>query len=97
MNVESCMATRTTGTRGRKPGEFHTEYQLHKSQQPFNGNKRNLIDYTEYRLKLYIDSTTDEQQKLTLQDVLRKYKKGLVAVAWRSGLPVWINVTKETH
>ena len=95
MNVESCMATRTTGMSGRKPGEGCTEFQLHKSQQPFNGNKRNIYDYSEYRLKLYIEQTVDEQQKMTLKEVLANYKKGMVAVAWKSGRPVWISVTKE--
>ena len=99
MKPESCMATRSTGPptgpTGRKPGETCTEFQLHKSQKSFDGNKRNIFDYSEYRLKLYIEQTVDDQQKMTLKEVLANYKKGMVAVAWKSGRPVWINVTKE--
>ncbi|NBW13036.1 MAG: hypothetical protein EBR82_33955 [Caulobacteraceae bacterium] len=66
---------------------------MHKSQF---ADRKNLFDYTEHRLKLYITQTQDEQQKATLKQVLNDYKKGLVAVAWKAGKPVWINVTKET-
>lgn len=93
MNSETCMATRTPKTPSRKPGEASTEFQLHKSQF---AARKNLFDYTEHRLKLYITQTQDEQQKATLKQVLADYKKGLVAVAWKAGKPVWINVTKET-
>lgn len=95
MKFESCMSTRNPQTPGRKPGVTCTEFQLHKSQLNTNV-KRNLFDYTEFRLKLYIAQIKDEQQKITLENVLLSYKKGLVAVAWRSGKPVWITVTKET-
>lgn len=95
MKFESCMSTRNPQTPGRKPGESCTEFQLHKSQLP-GTSKRNLFDYTEFRLKLYITQVKDEQQRITLENVLTSYKKGLVAVAWRGGKPVWISVTKES-
>ena len=95
MKLEKCMSTRNPQIPGRKPGDACTEFQLHKSQIN-NSGKRNLFDYTEFRLKLYITQINDEQQKLTLQEILNSYKKGLVAVAWKSGKPVWINVIKES-
>jgi hypothetical protein len=70
-----------------------TDFQLHKSQLP-SVDKRNLFDYTEFRLKLYISQVTDDQQKTTLSEVLALYKRGQVAVAWKSGKPIWLNVTK---
>ena len=54
------MATRSPQALGRKPGEMCTDFQLHKSQ--LSGiDKRNLFDYSELRLKLYISQITDEQ------------------------------------
>lgn len=93
MKHESAMATRTPMTPGRKPGEACTDFQLHKSQAP-GFDKRNLFDYTEFRLARYIQQVNDDQQKTTLLEVLAKYKKGLIAVAWKSGKPVWLAVTK---
>jgi hypothetical protein len=90
------MATRSPQTPGRKPGEVCTDFQLHKSQIP-GSDKRNLFDYTEFRLNRYILQVTDEQQKTTLVNVLENYKKGKVAVAWKAGKPVWISITKESR
>jgi hypothetical protein len=96
MKFERCMTTRNPQVPGRKPGDTCTEFQLHKSQIAPGGAKKNLVDYTEFRLKLYITQVTDEQQRLALEQVLASYKKGQVAVAWKSGKPVWISITKET-
>ena len=90
------MATRSPQVPGRKPGEICTEFQLHKSQI-LAADKRNLFDYTEFRLKKYISQVNDEQQKTTLEEILLKYRKGMVAVAWKSGKPIWILVTKESR
>lgn len=93
MKHEHSMATRSPQAPGRKPGEMCTDFQLHKSQLP-SADKRNLFDYTEFRLKLYISQVTDDQQKSTLTEVLALYRRGQVAVAWKSGKPIWLNVTK---
>ena len=95
MKHEYSMATRSPQGPGRRPGEVCTDFQLHKSQIP-NADRRNLFDYTEFRLKKYIELLTDDQQKTTLTDILDKYRKGRVAVAWKGGKPVWIAVTKES-
>lgn len=82
---------------GRKPGDLCTEFQLHKSQLNTGGlSKRNIFDYSEYRLKLYIAQLRDESQRNTLSKVLKDYKSGLMAVAWKGGKPLWIEVTKES-
>lgn len=90
------MATRNPLMPGRKPGEATTEFQLHKSQFVMGSGRRNLFDYSEFRLKKYIEKLRDEEQKQVLQKVLRDYKMGMVVVAWKSGKPVWLSVTKET-
>lgn len=73
-----------------------TAYQLHKSQLSiFTGIMHKVIDFTEYKLKQYAQSIDDQQQKTTLIELIAKYKKGQVAVAWREGRPIWLAVTKE--
>lgn len=82
---------------GRKPDEACTEFQFHKSQVSFSSlSVRNVIDYTSFRLTRYIEQLKDEAQRKVLERVLNDYKSGLVAVAWKAGKPVWLNVTKET-
>lgn len=90
------MSTRNPQAPGRKPGDTCTEFQLYKTQTP-GGSKKNILDYTEFRLKLYITQVKDTQQKMTLEMVLTSYMKGETAIAWKSGRPVWINVTKESR
>jgi hypothetical protein len=57
--------------------------------------KQILIDFTERKLVRYMKLITDPQQRQALRDLLRQYKKGEVAVAWKKGLPQYFNVTKE--
>lgn len=96
MKHEYSMATRSPQGPAKKPGEFCTDFQLHKSQI-LTVDRHNLFDYTEYRLSRYISQLTDDQQKTTLSDILLKYRKGLVAIAWKGGKPIWISVTKESR
>lgn len=79
----------------QKPGEIRTEFQLHKSQLN-TLESRNLIDYTEARLLKYIEQLKDKRQMVTIRTILEDYKKGFVAIAWKSGRPSWITVTKES-
>lgn len=96
MKHEYSMATRSPQGPVKKPGEVCTDFQMHKSQIP-TSDRRNLFDYTEFRLSRYILQLTDDQQLTTLTDILTKYRKGLVAIAWKSGKPVWISITKESR
>lgn len=91
--MKTDMATKSSAA-GWKIGERSTEFQLHKSQLPVTNSKK-IIDYTEYRLRIFAQKIIDPQQKETLLSVIRKYCKGEVAVAWKSGKPVWLNITKE--
>lgn len=82
------MATRNVaGLPGRN--DSCTEYQLHKVQ-------KGVIDYTEKRLIRFAAGTTDPTQKLTLCALIDDYRNGDVAIAWRSGRPVFVRVTKDT-
>lgn len=74
----------------------NTAYQLHKSQMTiFSGIMHKVIDFTEHKLRQYAESVDDQQQKLVLIDLIKKYKTGQVAIAWRAGRPIWLPVTKE--
>jgi len=73
-----------------------TEFQLHKSQLTiFNGILDQVIDYTEHRLNRYAKSVKDSQQSAALFELVERYKKGMVAIAWRKGRPVWLRVTND--
>lgn len=72
-----------------------TEFTMHVSQKTeFANSKKKLIDYTEYKLIKYIEKIKDKQQELILNVMLVDYVKGHIAVAWRKGQPVYVNVTK---
>jgi len=92
MNQERYAAKRGTFAQGDKPGETRTAYQLYKSQ--LTSSYRNVFDYTEFRMKEYILSSKDESEVDALKEILSLYKKGSIAIAWKSGKPVWVNVTK---
>jgi len=84
-------------TRGNTKIPFSecTEFTLHVTQKSEFSSKKKLIDYSEYKLRKYIDSVSDPQQKLILNVMLQDYVTGNIAVAWRKGQPVYIKVSKE--
>ena len=72
-----------------------TEFTMHISQRTeYAGSKYKFIDYTEHKLRRYIDSVNDKQQAMVLKAMLVDYLTGNIAVAWRKGQPVYIKVTK---
>ena len=91
--MNSDMATRSNA-QGKKIGDRSTAFQLHKSQLILSTGK-NVIDFSEYRLKMFVQKITDEQQKQTIIDIIKQYCKGTVAIAWKEGKPVWVHVTKD--
>lgn len=88
-------------TRKRKANDIaiasSTEYQLHKSQLFPTIIARNLVDFTTIKLMSCINNSENEDDKIVLKKVLQDYKKGKIAVAWKAGLPIWINVTNELN
>jgi len=84
----STMATRNASN---LPGrtERSTCFQL------YTDNPTNVIDLTERRLIMCAEKATDPQQKLVLMALIDDYRSGQVAVAWRSGKPVHLRVTKD--
>lgn len=73
-----------------------TDYQLHKSILFPSSVSRFIIDFTAMKLLALIKATEDETEKRNLVEVINNYRKGKVAIAWRSGKPVWIQVTNES-
>jgi glycosylphosphatidylinositol transamidase (GPIT) subunit GPI8 len=86
------MQTSSQRISNKRLGAEYTEYQLHKSQIS-NCVERNVFDYTEYRFLKYIENF-DKEKQLILLNVLASYRKGSIAIAWKSGQPVWISVSK---
>ena len=67
-----------------------TEFQLHTKRVG------NVVDFTLHKLVNYALKTDDPQQKLMIFALIEDYRAGVVAVAWRRGLPRVIRVIKET-
>jgi hypothetical protein len=64
-----------------------TDFQLHVIRE-----NKNIIDYTEQKLKRYARSVKDPQQKQTLQELMDRYIDGTVAICWKRGLPAWLSI-----
>lgn len=64
-----------------------TDFQLHVIRE-----NKNVIDYTEQKLKRYARTIKDPQQKQTLQELMDKYIDGSVAICWKRGFPAWLNI-----
>lgn len=74
------------------PVSNQTAFQLHTLHS--NNNTINVVDLTEHKLKRLAVSVIDFQQKMVVTKMLTDYLSGKVAVAWRSGAPLYIKVTK---
>lgn len=55
-------------------------------------HKNKLLDFTEQKLLRIEKCLKDDKQKLALEELIRKYKEGKIAIGWRHGSPMWINL-----
>ena len=97
LSARNAVAQLNMHTRNNSKIPLHecTEFTMHISQKTeYNGFRKILLDYTEFKLKKYIESINDKQQKLLLQAMLSDYLAGHIAVAWHLGAPVYLKVTK---
>lgn len=85
----SAMATRNAAGLPGRP-ERCTEFQLHGGMLG-----RNVVDFTEQKLLRYAEKANDPQQKLVLMSMVKEYRSGDIAIAWRKGQPVFVRVTRE--
>lgn len=90
--ISKSMATRpVTGV-----SDDTTDFQMHKTLHPmFDQLKKKLVDFTEYRLIRYVSNIDDMQQKTVLVEMIDRYRKGLIAIAWKRGRPIYLDLTKE--
>lgn len=89
------MATRDPSRVGVDKTE-RTEFQMHKSQHPqFDNAKKKLVDFTEHKLVRLIATIDDAQQKQVLSELVEQYRHGRVAIAWKRGRPVYVDLVKE--
>lgn len=63
-----------------------TDYQLYS---------QSVIDYTERKLIRMMEAWKEGAQKLELAALIESYRHGNVAVAWRRGVPMYINITHD--
>lgn len=52
-------------------------------------------DMTVRRLMVLSRKTQDRHEKKAIQNLLEEYRNKNVAIAWMSGRPLYINITKE--
>lgn len=84
------MATRNPGNLPDRT-ETRTEFQIYSERSPTS----NVADLTEKRLIKFASEATDPQQKLMLEALIEAYRNGQVAVAWRRGRPVPMQVSRD--
>lgn len=72
-----------------------TEFQLHISQyQTFQSYKHILKDFTEVKLERYLEEVSyDPLKKKQVENVLRDYKLGRLAIAWKKGEPMYVRIS----
>lgn len=93
--MNSGMSTRRPQNSGGKTSFTGcTEFHLHKSQS--SKNAKNVYDFSFHRLIRCLMETDDAKQREVLETVIKDYKSGRIALAWRAGKPVWMGVTKST-
>lgn len=63
-----------------------TEFQI------FSANDRKIIDFTEFRLRRYINQTSSIVNKLKRSALYDDYIRGAVAIQWCEGKPKYIPI-----
>jgi len=77
----------------KKQNNGKTEYTLHKNYTSAS-NCKNVIDFSEMKLRKLLTHAGDEQQRKVLSNLINDYINGDVIIAWRSGMPLFMTVTK---
>jgi hypothetical protein len=58
-------------------------------------SSRKIIDFTEYKLNKFAKNISDKQQRNALNELLKKYKEGIIAVGWHRGNPTWAPLRRD--
>lgn len=76
---------------------FHeqTEFQIHISHRPILRGNKKLRDFTEYKLRQYINVSGDAITKLKRSSMLFDYVKGNIAICWKRGIPHYYAIKKR--
>jgi len=53
-----------------------------------------IIDFTLYKLKHRASQTQNSANKLNYAKIISMYKNGKIAIAWKCGAPVYIDLSK---
>jgi hypothetical protein len=61
-----------------------TEYQIFNDSNPH--------DLTIKRMKIMLNEAPNRIQRITLVNAIKGYMKKKIAIAWRKGSPVYINI-----
>lgn len=72
--------------------EFQTEFQMHAKFSKAIQKSSGVLDYTDSKITRLLKNTRDMKMGIMLLQLLREYREGKVAIAWRNGRPVYVNV-----
>jgi hypothetical protein len=70
-----------------------TSFTFHS--QVTHGNLKNVLDYSERKLSMMIEASTNNEVTATLVMIYNDYCAGNATIAWHHGVPVVVPITKE--
>lgn len=71
-----------------------TEFVMHVSQR-VSGPPNSLFDFNEEKLKHYASRQRDPSVRAEIVKLIDLYRTGYIAIAWRSGEPIYIKITRD--
>jgi hypothetical protein len=60
-----------------------------------HGHLKNVLDYSERKLNMMIEASTNNDVTTTLVMIYNDYCAGNATIAWHHGVPVVVPITKE--
>jgi len=66
--------------------EDQTEYQIFNDEDPY--------DLTVKRLKIVLESAKNRIQRIVITNAIKDYMKKKIAIAWRKGSPIFLNIKR---
>lgn len=63
--------------------------QIYSLLESSSDKQNKLFDFTEHKLLKFGKMVKDENQKIAIEEIIKRYKEGRIAVGWNHGIPMW--------
>jgi hypothetical protein len=73
----------------KKQGRARSAYQAHVSTILTADEAKNVVDLTECKLRRIVRNHADEDIRKLAARMLNDYVRGVIAIAWEEGIPVY--------